>query len=478
MGGVVQAVDRKIDRQIVSGQAVDGGILLRGIISAYSILCTDDFPDVGNSRDELFRCEITSTAMLLKPIEIAIGLRYTRAKKRNHFISFISLSSILGVAVGVMALITVLSVMNGFEKELREKILGMVSHATIAGFDGTLRDWTVLRDKAREHDRVVGVAPYVEGQGMLAHGAAMQGVVVRGVLPEEEPMVSRVRDYMVAGRFDDLADGAFRILVGRTLARTLGVGIGDKVVMVVPHANVTPAGILPRMRGFTVAGVFEVAHAQYDSGLALIHLADGARVFRLGDRISGLRIKVPDLMDAPRIARELARGLGGRFWVRDWTAYHANFFRAIKTEKTVMFIILTLIVAVAAFNIVSALVMVVTDKKADIAILRTLGSSPASIMWIFIVQGTLIGFVGTLLGALCGVGIATNVETLVPAIEGFFDVKFLSPDVYYISDIPSDMRWADVGAITGVAFVLCIVATLYPAWRAARVQPAQALRYE
>jgi len=416
--------------------------------------------------------------MLIKPIEVAIGLRYTRAKRRNHFISFISLSSILGVAVGVMALITVLSVMNGFEKELRAKILGMVSHATIAGLDGTMRDWQSLRDNARQHPQVVGVAPYVEGQGMLTHGSAMQGAMIRGILPAEEPAVSRIDDYLIQGRLDDLEEGAFRVLIGKTLARILGVRVGDKVTMVVPHVRVTPAGVLPRMRRFTVAGIFEVAHAQYDSNLALIHLADGARVFRLGDRISGLRVMVPDLMDAPVISRQLARDLWGSFWVRDWTQYHENFFRAVKTEKTVMFIILTLIVAVAAFNIVSALVMVVTDKQADIAILRTLGASPASITWIFIVQGTLIGFVGTLLGALGGVGVAANIETLVPAIEAFFNVKFLSPEVYYISDIPSDMRWKDVGTITVVAFWLCILATLYPAWRAARVQPAEALRYE
>nr|VFJ48353.1 MAG: lipoprotein-releasing system permease protein [Candidatus Kentron sp. FM]VFJ60437.1 MAG: lipoprotein-releasing system permease protein [Candidatus Kentron sp. FM]VFK08916.1 MAG: lipoprotein-releasing system permease protein [Candidatus Kentron sp. FM] len=415
---------------------------------------------------------------MLRPIEIAIGLRYTRAKRRNHFISFISLSSMLGVAVGVMALITVLSVMNGFEKELREKILGMVAHATIAGLDGTLRDWPTLRDRARQHAQVVGVAPYVEGQGMLTYGTSMQGVVIRGILPGEEPAISRIHEYLVTGSLDVLKDGAYHILLGTTLARTLGVTIGDKVTMVVPHANVTPAGIVPRMRRFTVAGIFEVAHAQYDSGLALVHLADGARIFRLRGRISGLRIMVPDLMDAPRVGRELARDLGGRFRVRDWTGYHANFFRAVKTEKTVMFVILTLIVAVAAFNIVSALVMVVTDKKADIAILRTLGSSPASIMWIFIVQGMIIGFVGTLLGALGGIGIAANIETIVPAIESFFEVKFLSPDVYYISDIPSDMRWPDVGVITLMAFILCVVATVYPAWRASRVQPSEALRYE
>nr|VFJ48750.1 MAG: lipoprotein-releasing system permease protein [Candidatus Kentron sp. FW]VFJ58871.1 MAG: lipoprotein-releasing system permease protein [Candidatus Kentron sp. FW] len=415
---------------------------------------------------------------MLKPLELAIGLRYTRAKKRNHFVSFISLSSILGIAVGVMALITVMSVMNGFERELREKILGMVSHATIAGFDGTLKNWSSLRNRARAHDQVIGVAPYVEGQGMLAHGTFMRGVVVRGVLPEQEPAVSEIDQYLITGSLEDLQDGAFRVLVGSTLARALGARVGDKVMMVVPHANVTLAGILPRMRRFTVAGIFEVAHAQYDSGLALVHLADGARIFRLGERVSGLRIMLPDLMDAPLVSRELARDLGGRFWVRDWTQYHANFFRAVKTEKTVMFIILTLIVAVAAFNIVSALVMVVTDKAADIAILRTLGASPTSIMWIFIAQGTLIGVVGTLLGAVGGIGLATNIEVLVSRIEAFFDIKFLSPEVYYISNVPADMRWPDVGMITLVAFVLCVLATLYPAWRASRTQPAEALRYE
>nr|VFK27044.1 MAG: lipoprotein-releasing system permease protein [Candidatus Kentron sp. MB]VFK31371.1 MAG: lipoprotein-releasing system permease protein [Candidatus Kentron sp. MB]VFK75452.1 MAG: lipoprotein-releasing system permease protein [Candidatus Kentron sp. MB] len=414
---------------------------------------------------------------MLRPIEIAIGLRYTRAKRRNHFISFISFSSILGIAVGVMALITVLSVMNGFERELREKILGMVSHATISGPSGTLENWPSLRNRVGEYGDVVGVAPYVEGQGMLTRGSVMQGVMVRGVLPEEEPAVSRIHRYLIAGQLDDLQAGAYRILLGQTLAQLLRVRIGDKVTMVVPHANVTPAGVLPRMRRFTVAGIFEVAHAQYDSGLALVHLADSAKIFRLGERVTGLRVMVQDLMDAPLISRQLARELG-YFRVRDWTQYHVNFFRAVKTEKTVMFIILTLIVAVAAFNIVSALVMVVTDKEADIAILRTLGASPNSIMWIFIAQGTLIGFIGTLLGALGGIGLATNIEAIVPRIEALFKVKFLSPDVYYISNVPADMRWPDVGVITLLAFILCVLATLYPAWRAARTQPAEALRYE
>jgi len=268
------------------------------------------------------------------------------------------------------------------------------------------------------------------------------------------------------------------VLIGRELARILGLGIGDKLTIVAPQATVTPVGIMPRLRRFTVAGVFEVGHAQYDTALALVHLEDAARLYRLGSRVSGLRIKVDELYQAPRISRELAQTLGGRFWVRDWTQHHANFFRALKTEKTVMFIILTLIVAVAAFNIVSTLIMVVTDKESEIAILKTLGASPGSVMVTFMVQGTVIGFVGTLLGVLGGIGLATNVESIVPAVESLFGLKFLSPEVYYISDVPSDMRWPDVILIAVVAFVTSIVATLYPAWRAARTHPAEALRYE
>lgn len=415
---------------------------------------------------------------MFRPIEIAIGLRYTRAKRRNHFISFISLISMLGIALGVTALITVLSVMNGFEKELRERILGMASHATVTGYGGTLTHWEPLLAAVKRHPGVIGVAPYVEGQAMLVRGANVYGAIIRGVLPEKEPAVADIDQYMVAGHLADLRPGEYGILLGETLARALGVAPGDKVTLVAPQANVTPAGILPRLRRFTVAGVFAVGHAEYDMAFGLVHLQDATRLFKLEAGVSGLRIRVNDIYAAPIISRELAVELGHRFWVRDWTQYHVNFFRALKTEKTVMFIILTLIVAVAAFNIVATLIMVVTDKQSDIAILRTLGASPLSIMLIFVVQGTVIGLIGTLLGALGGIGLASNVETLVPAIEQLFGVKFLSPDVYYISEVPSDMRWPDISLITGVAFLMCALATLYPAWRASRTQPAEALRYE
>ncbi len=415
---------------------------------------------------------------MFKPLEVYVGLRYTRAKRRNHFISFISLSSMLGIALGVTALITVLSVMNGFEKELRERILGMASHATISRFRGALEDWPAVAERARQHPRVVGVAPYVQGEAMLTRGRYVRGALVRGVLPEEEPKVSDIGKYLIAGSLDSLRAGEFNVLLGKGLAGVLGARIGDKVTLVAPKATPTPAGILPRLRRFTLTGIFEVKHGQYDNQLAIVHLDDAARLFQLDGGVSGLRVKLDDMFLAPAVGRELAADLPGTFWVRDWTQYQANFFRALKTEKTVMFVILTLIVAVAAFNIVSALTMVVTDKESDIAILRTLGVTPGSVMLIFIVQGTLIGLIGTLLGLLGGVALADNVETLVPAIEQFFDTKFLSPDIYYISDVPSDMRWSDIGLVTSVAFLMSIVATIYPAWRASRTQPAEALRYE
>ena len=415
---------------------------------------------------------------MFKPVPLYVGLRYTRAKRRNHFISFISFTSMLGIALGVTALITVLSVMNGFEKELRDRILGMTSHATITGFDGTLEDWTALRTSALQNAAVLGVAPFVEAQAMLTRGNAVRGVLVRGVLPQEEPAVSQIGEFISIGTLGALRAGEFGIILGSYVARVLGVGVGSKVTLVAPQARVTPAGILPRLRRFTVVGIFEVGATQYDSAVALIHLDDASRVFQLKGRASGLRIKLEDLFQAPQVSHELARELGGRFWVRDWTQHNENFFRALKIEKTVMFIILSLIIAVAAFNIVSALTMVVTDKEPDIAILRTLGATPRQIMNIFIVQGTLIGIVGTLLGTLGGIGLAINVESIVPAIESLLGHKILPDDIYYISDVPSDMRWPDVIKITVIAFAMSVVATLYPAWRASRTQPAEALRYE
>ena len=415
---------------------------------------------------------------MFTPYELCVGLRYTRAKRRNHFISFISLTSMIGIALGVTALITVISVMNGFERELRERILGVASHATISGFDRALEDWEALAGAAAAHPEVVGVAPFVESQGMLTHAGQVRGVLIRGVSPSREPAVSEIGRYLVEGELESLAPGRFNVLIGRDLARRLDADVGTRVTLVAPQARITPAGVLPRMRRFTVSGLFEAGHAQYDTSLAVVHVGDAQRVFRLGRGVSGLRLKLADMFAAPRVSRELARSFGGRYWLRDWTQYHANFFRALKIERTVMFVILTLIVAVAAFNLVSTLVMVVTDKESDIAILRTLGAGQSSILAIFVVQGTLIGIAGTIAGVAGGVALATHVETLVPAIESLFDVRFLSPDVYYISAVPSEMRWRDVTAVGAVAFVMSVLATLYPAWKASRVQPVEALRHE
>lgn len=414
---------------------------------------------------------------MFKPFEAFIGLRYVRAKRRNYFISFISLTSMLGVGLGVMALITVLSVMNGFEKELKERILGMASHAVVVEYNGSLKNWRNVAGEVRQHPDILGVAPYIRAEGMLVNQKRVNGTVVRGILPEEENNVSTIAEQMVSGHFSSLRDGEYSIIIGAELARALNAYTGDKITLVSPQANVTPAGLLPRLKRFTVTGVFEVGMHEYDSALALIHMEDAATLFRK-DGPDGLRLKTTDILHAPRISREVMGQIPGQYGVMDWTQQHANFFRALKTEKTVMFVILTLIIAVAAFNIISTLVMVVADKQADIAVLRTMGASPRSILTIFVIQGMVIGVVGILLGVIGGVWLALNVETLVPAIENFFNIKFLSPDIYYISDLPSDLHWNDVTVISSVAFVFCVLATLYPAWRAANTQPAEALRYE
>ena len=415
---------------------------------------------------------------MFRPLELFVGLRYTRAKRRNHFISFISLISMVGIALGVMALITVLSVMNGFEREMRERILGMTSHATISGYQQQLNDWELVSKLAEKNQHVLASAPYVRAETMLNNGKMVSGTILRGVLPEYEAKVSEVVDNMVIGELSDLKSGEFGIVLGKELAFTLGVRVGEKVTVVTPQSTVTPAGILPRLKRFTVVGVFEVGMYEYDRGMALVHMNDAARLLRMGDAVSGLRLKLDDMFRAPFIVRDVAQELPGNYMVSDWTRQHANFFRALRTEKRVMFIIILLIVAVAAFNIVSTLVMVVTDKQSDIAILRTLGALPRSIMAIFMVQGTLIGFVGTTIGVAAGIGLALNVETIVPAIEAAFGLQFLPSDVYYISDVPSDLRWDDVARIAGWSFGLSLIATLYPAWRASRTQPAEALRYE
>lgn len=415
---------------------------------------------------------------MFRPLELFVGLRYTHTKRRTHFISFISLTSMLGIALGVMALITVLSVMNGFETELRSRILGMASHATVSTFDGRLHDWESVAKTVTGQPHVLAAAPYVRGETMLSHGKQASGAILRGVLPDTEGDVSDVVKHIIGGEIGLLKDGEYGIILGSELAGALGAGLGDSVTVVSPQVIVGPTGIMPRLRRFTVVALFEVGMFEYDRGVALVHMNDAARLFRLDDNVTGLRLKLDDVFGAPTVSRELYDVLRGDYLIEDWTQRHANFFRAVKTEKRVMFIILTLIVAVAAFNIVSTLIMVVTDKRADIAILRTLGATPRSIMLIFIIQGIVIGVLGTALGVIGGVALALNIETIVPAIENFFNVQFLSADVYYISDVPSELHWDDVWLMASVALGLSLLATLYPAWRAARTHPAEALRYE
>ncbi|HCZ14514.1 MAG TPA: lipoprotein-releasing ABC transporter permease subunit [Accumulibacter sp.] len=412
------------------------------------------------------------------PYELLIGLRYTRAKKHNHFISFISLISMLGIALGVAALIVVLSVMNGFQTELRSRILAVVSHIQITGGSGEMAGWELVAEQAAGQPHVLAAAPFVQAQAMLSSGQLVRGALVRGILPGLEDRVADFRPHMKSGTLDELRPDSFNIILGSELARALDVFVGDRVTLIAPQGVVTPAGVIPRLKTFTVVGLFEVGMFEYDNGLALIHLADAQRLYRMDDRVSGVRLKLDDLFVAPRVARSLASTLTADAYISDWTRSHANFFRAVQIEKNMMFIILSLIVAVAAFNIVSTLVMAVTDKQADIAILRTLGASPLSIMLVFIVQGALIGFIGLGLGVAGGVALALNVDVVVPFIERMLGTQFLAKEVYYISNLPSELQWSDVTTIVGVAFVLALVATIYPSWRAARVNPAAALRYE
>ncbi len=415
---------------------------------------------------------------MFQPKELFIGLRYTRAKRKNHFVSFIAFISIAGVALGVFSLIVVLSVMNGFGNELRDRTLSMTSHATITGFDGTTTDWQQVVERAMQHSRVKAAAPYIRKEVMLSNGQRVSGALVRGILPEYEQQVSQVADKMVSGSLANLRPGEYGIVLGRELANSLGVYEGDRITMITPEASITAIGVMPRLRRFTVVGVFEVGMHQFDSAMSYIHLDDAARLFRMGERVTGVRLKLDDLFDAPYITRELDAIFGEEYWVRDWTRQHKNFFRALKTEKTVMFIILLMVVAVAALNIVSTLMMTVTDKEADIAILRTMGISPGSIMAIFMIQGAVIGLSGTLIGVATGVPVALNVFEIVSALEQLFNTDFLPSDVYYISDIVAEVRLSEVLTYSISAFCITILATIYPAWRAARTLPAEALRYE
>ncbi len=412
------------------------------------------------------------------PYELLIGLRYTRAKRRNHFISFISMISMLGIALGVAALIIVLSVMNGFQTELRGRILAVVSHVQITGANGEMADWQHVAEQSAKQPGVLAAAPFVQAQGMLSYGQSVRGAMVRGVLPDLEDTVVDFRTHMKEGQLDSLLPDSFNIILGSELAHALGVFVGDKVTVIAPQGVVTPAGVVPRLKTFIVSGLFEVGMFEYDSGLALIRMEDAQKLYRMEDRVSGVRLKLDDLFKAPGLARQLANRLDTPAYISDWTRSHANFFRAVQIEKNMMFIILSLIVAVAAFNIVSTLVMAVTDKQADIAILRTLGASPGSIMAVFMVQGALIGFIGLGLGVAGGVALALNVDVVVPFIERLLGTELMSKEVYYISNLPSELQWKDVITITGVSFVLSLVATIYPSWRASRVNPAEALRYE
>jgi len=420
--------------------------------------------------------------MLRLPIELEIGLRYTRSKrrktvgKRDGFLSFISGISTAGIALGVAALIVVLSVMNGFQKEVRDRMLSVLSHVEITAPDG-LANWEPIALKVAAQPHIVGVAPMVSSQGLLSRENVMRGVSIRGVLPTEEGKVSDLPKQFVTGSIEDLKPGAFGVALGTQLANMVGARVGDRIRLIVPESDLTPAGAMPRMRTLQVVGIVDSGHYEYDSSLAIMHWKDAAALLRLQDP-SGLRVKVDDMQRAPEIASELAQVVPQALWVSDWSRSNRNWFAAVQTERKMMFIILTLIIAVAAFNLVSTLVMTVNEKQADIAILRTMGASPGLIQRIFLVQGLAIGLLGSLAGVVLGLLIALNIDVIVPTIEAIFRVRFLPRDIYFISELPSDVRLSDVVTVGLMAFGLSVLATLYPSRRAAQVQPAEALRYE
>ena len=422
-----------------------------------------------------------NSGMMHLPYELLVGLRYTRAgrtTRRNGFISFVSGVSMLGIALGVAALIIVLSVMNGFQKEVRDRMLGVVSHIEIYARDGqALPDMDQTLREVRANPQVVGAAPFIATQALLARGEDMKGVMVRGIDPALEPEVTDLAKGAQSAVLAQLTPGSFGVVLGGELARALGVRTGEKVTLVSPSGQVTPAGVTPRFKQMTVLGTFDSGHYEYDSAMAFVHWEDAAKVFRL-EGPSGVRLKLRDLHQARQVADQLQRSLTGELFIRDWTRQNRTWFAAVQVEKRMMFIILTLIVAVAAFNLVSTLVMTVTDKRADIAILRTLGASPGSIMGIFVVQGAMVGVIGTLGGLLLGLGVAYNIDVIVPALERLLGATFLPQDIYLISRMPSDPQQADILPIAVIALLMAFAATLYPSWRASKVNPAEALRYE
>ncbi|MBD8643605.1 lipoprotein-releasing ABC transporter permease subunit [Stenotrophomonas sp. CFBP 13724] len=413
---------------------------------------------------------------MFKPIPVSIGLRYLRAKRRNGFISFISMASILGIALGVTVLITTLAVMSGFQKEIRDRLLQMSAHTTISRDGEPMSDWQRAVDVAYQDARVAGAAPYIEIQAMIS-GPRVQGALVQGVDPAMEPKVSVVAEKMKKGRFDDLTQGSYNIILGQELATWLGVDVGDQVVATLAEVQGTPMGAIPRMKRFTVSGIFEAGYNEIDRGVAFANMKDLERVLRI-DGATGVRLKLHDMDQALTVGVDLAQRLGGAYRVSDWTQQNANLYHSLRMEKVVMGILLSLIIAMGAFNLVSSQVMLVTDKQADIAILRTLGLTPRGVMGVFMVQGSLIGIIGTVAGVIGGITLTLNLERILGAIEAVFNVKLLPEDVYYITGLPTDMQTADIVVITVVALLMSFLATLYPAWRAARTQPAEALRYE
>ena len=414
---------------------------------------------------------------MFKPIPVAIGLRYLRAKRRNGFISFISLASILGIALGVAALITTLAVMSGFQREIRDRMLQMVAHATVSGYGEPLEDWESAVQLAMADKRIAGAAPYVETETLLS-GTRKQPAIVRGVLPAEERKVSVLADKMVQGSLDSLEPGSFNIVLGKELALWTGVEVGDSIVMMTSDVRATPVGAMAQMKRFTVSGIFEAGYNEFDRGMAFVNMRDLQRLQRVGDGVTGVRMRLHDMDLAWSVSRDLANRLGGPFRVSDWTSENANMFRALRMEKTIMAVLLSLIIAMGAFNLVSSQVMLVTDKQADIAILRTLGLTPRAVMQVFMVQGTLIGVIGTLLGVVLGILLTLNLEHILQFVEKAFGIVLLPEDVYYITGLPTELQGEDVVAIALVALSMAFLATLYPAWRAARTPPAEALRYE